>query len=228
MSDWDWDWLLDGSGLRPQDFMPTPKLLPPADGYPSASQVPPSAYGPATLSNELAPDDPVRGQQAQGALNSELTKRGVLGKTYSDIHDALSDWADAAQPIQGKYDTEVNSHIYAMPGGGWQIAPASSNGSHCSDGYRCSTNSMIDTPAPDGGQLWGYIHTHPWNQGLDEANRPDANPSTPVRNAAFVSLPDGRIYGWNAGMQKQPDKLQNFNSPIDQYLMRSVTSPFWR
>ena len=49
MSDWDWDWLLDGSGLQPQDFNPAPAQKPPTSPpgeYSGATQVPLSVYAP--------------------------------------------------------------------------------------------------------------------------------------------------------------------------------------
>lgn len=235
MSDWDWDWILKGSGLTPQDFMPaaTPQtpssFTPPPGADSSATQVPLSAYGaPTTLQDPNAAnwDEQTRAQVAMDALNGDLNKRGIAGKTYSDIHDALSDWADAAQPVQGQYATELNGAIYAMPGGGWQIGPAHSNGSLCGANGGCGTNVSTTEGAPDGGMYWGYIHTHPANGGLDIDDINSNNDPSGIGNAAFVSLPDGRIYGWTLGMPWTPDNKQNFASPTDQYLIRPAKFPF--
>jgi hypothetical protein len=228
MSDWDWDWLLKGSGLKPQDFMPAQppsSLTPPPDEDSSTTQVPLLAYQPPTTlqdPNAANFDDKTRAQLAQDALNVELSKRGIAGKIYSDIHDALGEWADAAQRVQGQYGTEVNSAIYAMPGGGWQVGPAHSNGSFCG-ANGCNTTQPTYETLPGGGTRWGYIHTHPDNKALSASDLPDPSHSivtNPLDNAAFAALPDGRIYGWNLGMAWLRDKQQNFQAPRYQYLVR--------
>lgn len=86
---------------------------------------------------------------------------------------------------------------------------------------RCHSDLLPYPNAP--GDYWGYIHTHPGNAGLDQVDEslifsPDRG--TGIGNAAFVSLPDGRIYGWNKGMQKVPDAEQDFANPRDQYIFR--------
>jgi hypothetical protein len=142
-----------------------------------------------------------------GAFNAELNKRGVLGKVYPDLHAALGDWSDAAQPFQKQYGTELNSKTFAVPGG-WQIGTAYSNGSNCMNGEICSSQ-MLGDDIP-GGFYWGSVHTHPDNSGeLDQADT-KAVSAFNGGGAAFVSLPNGQINGWNVGM----------SSPADQYIIR--------
>lgn len=206
--------------MRPATPQTPRRLRTPPDEDSSAAQVPLSVYGaPTTLQgpNIANYDDQTRAQLARDAVNAELNHRGIAGKIYSDIHDAVSDWADAAQPVQGQYATEVNGAIYAMPGGGWQIGPAHSNGSLCGKDGGCGTNVSTTEGAPDSGVYWGYIHTHPANGGLDVDDINSNNDPSGIGNAAFVTLPDGRIYGWNKGLGIQPD---GHYSPTYQYLVR--------
>jgi hypothetical protein len=199
----------DGYGASPEigssAFTQTAALNVPA---------PIAGYGsdmPIATRNETTPPDPANGNQAYDALNAELSRRHVLGTVFPDFNTALGTWADAAQPFQKQYDTELNSKIFAVPGG-WQIGSAYSNGSRCSQGGICTSPINPGADVSDG-LYWGYIHTHPDNSGgLDPA---DVNAAT-KRNelygggGAFVSLPNGQINGWNSGMP----------GPESQYIIR--------
>ena len=80
MSNWDWDWILKGSGLQPEDFMPTqaPRAPSPTPTYSSASQVPLSAYGPpATIQDPNAPPPP-----DTGTPTADGVKRALEGTEY--------------------------------------------------------------------------------------------------------------------------------------------------
>jgi len=175
------------------------------------------AYGsdmPIATKNERMPSDLANGNRAYGALNAELNRRHILGMVFPDFNTALGAWADAAQPYQKQYDTELNSKIYAVPGG-WQIGSAYSSGAHCSEGGICTTPISPNGDVP-GGLYWGYIHIHPDNsvglspRDIDAAKSHAEWGVNKVGGGAFVALPNGQINGWNFGMP----------GPENQYIIR--------
>lgn len=178
---------------------------------------PAGSYGsdmPIATRNEKMPPDLANGNEAYSALNSELNRRHVLGKTFPDFNTALGAWADAAQPYQKQFGTELNSKIYAVPGE-WQVGSAYSSGAHCSEGGICTTPISPNGDVP-GGLYWGYIHTHPDNSAglspwdIDTAKSHAELGVGEVGGGAFVSLPNGQINGWNFGMP----------GPENQYIIR--------
>jgi hypothetical protein len=90
MSDWDWDWILKGSRLQPQDFMPTANasssLTPPPDEDSSAGQVPLSAYGPAmTIQDPNAPSPPDNGGSSARGIANALDAAGYFPQGAADF-----------------------------------------------------------------------------------------------------------------------------------------------
>lgn len=151
-----------------------------------------------SLPSSLVSDDDStteRGQKALTALNAVMNQQGISGTTYPDFKTALGAWADAAQPIQRQYGTELNSKIY-LTNDGWQLGPAYSNGE------RTNTNIIQDNGI-SGGSYWGYIHTHPENAGLDypdEYSGKVYSEGNETGGFAYVSLPNGQINGWAPSM----------------------------
>ena len=148
--------------------------------------------------NIEAPSDRALAVAAMNAANAALQKNGILGKTDPDLDHLLGLWSDTVQPIAKKYDTELLSDIYAMMDG-WQVGSAYSDGERCSTGMRCGVSPFGGQVA--GGFEWGYIHTHPNNLCCFSPGDWQAARNMWLGNGfgtAFVSLPNGQIWGLNA------------------------------
>src|SRR5579884_3137621 len=94
MSDWDWGWLLKGSGLRPEDFMPPPQMpssfTPPPPGEDSsATQGALSAYGtPTTIEY---PDS--SGPRNTGTPTAEDVQKALEHTEYGqDVATPAAGW----------------------------------------------------------------------------------------------------------------------------------------
>ncbi|ALN79551.1 RHS repeat-associated core domain-containing protein [Lysobacter antibioticus] len=144
------------------------------------------------------------GRAASAEANSALAKAGVASSTYSSKGRAARAWANVVQKVANKYNTEIASRLFAAPNEKIVTGSATSDGfiTEVNPDFSESPNSLYVTV--------GYIHTHPRNSlfsgndlnyvlGMYRAvNGWGRNTSGAIDQTAFVSRPDGKVYGWDA------------------------------
>lgn len=152
--------------------------------------------------NPNSPATQAIANKAASEANSRL--EGVASKSHKTPGAAARAWANAVQPVSIKYNTEILSNIFSNGSGGAVLGNAVSDG--LINSVTISTANLSVSPLGPNYPAIGYVHSHPENTMLSSNDRwraldmsLDINKyrSSPIYPQAFVSRPDGRVFGWS-------------------------------
>lgn len=158
------------------------------------------------------------GRKSSSEANVALRKAGVAGKLFPSRGAAARAWANVVHPIANKYNTEIASRMFLAARS--QILL----GSATSDGFIYSVNPDFSEGPGSMGITAGFVHTHPTNSMFSQndmnyaiemyriVNGSSHNTANIIEQSAFVSLPGGRVVGWNASSFFETGGASNLNS----------------
>ncbi|QND81034.1 VCBS repeat-containing protein [Pseudoxanthomonas mexicana] len=164
-----------------------------------------------------APHEAVRGRVPRYAQDVEVDPRvaalamaegeeamkEIRLRRYDDLDRLAVDVADALQPIQNKWHTEVGVRIFNN-GGFFEAGSVTSEGQICVRGNTCGVNLAKSINLNGSNRnLVGSFHTHPWN---DTFSKSDLASAWAARNwsgrehTTYVTMPDRSVLSFDTGL----------------------------
>ncbi len=140
---------------------------------------------------------------ALAMAEGEEAMREIRLRRYDDLDLLAVDVADALQPIQNKWHTEVGVRIFNN-GGFFEAGSVTSEGQICVRGNTCGV-SLAKSINLNGSNknLVGSFHTHPWN---DTFSKSDLASAWAARNwsgrehTTYVTMPDRSVLSFDTGL----------------------------